>query len=190
MKKMARKEKGFTLIEMMVVVAIIGVLAATLTPQITNFVYKARVSSTAGSLKSFKMALDMLINDIGYKPSSYGTVDPSNDQLALIKRSAVPAAYQNVWNGPYIHNYPTSEVSSLFYYSDRFWYYYNWPQGTSCTECYNWCGTDYGILLHTLFINYQAKVDVEKALLGKADPWGNNWLYWCGFHDDRQVKPW
>ena len=182
-------KKGFTLIELMVVVAVIGVLIAVLVPQVTNFVYKARVTAAATSLKNFKMALDLLINDIGFKPPAWGAVYPANDELALMKRNSCPNAFKSQWNGPYIHNYPVSTVSSLFAYSDRFWYYYNWPRSDAGTAG-NWCGTGYGILLHTAFINRQAKVDVENALLGKVDPWANNWLYWCGFHDDRQVAHW
>ncbi|OGX26648.1 MAG: hypothetical protein A3J51_00395 [Omnitrophica WOR_2 bacterium RIFCSPHIGHO2_02_FULL_45_21] len=189
MKKTARKEKGFTLIEMIVVVAMIGVLAAMITPQITNSIYKTRVTSTAGSLKSFKMALDMLINDIGVKPPAYGLVDPTNDQLALMRRTSCPGSLQSLWNGPYITNYPTSNVSPLFYYSDRFYYYYSWPWDDGGTWG-NWCGTGYGILLHTGFINIQAKEDVERALLGRVDPAGNSWLYWCGFYDGRKTPTW
>ena len=66
-----KRKTGFTLIELMVVVSIIGVLLAALVPQVGNAVYKAKVSATALSLRNFKMGIDMLVNDIGYKPTWY-----------------------------------------------------------------------------------------------------------------------
>ena len=145
----ASSKKGFTLVEMMVVVAIIGTLAAMVTPQITGSIYKSRVAATVMSLKNFKMGIDRLVDDIGVKPSVMGNVQVANDTLALMKRASAPASYQSLWNGPYIDRYPTKTSSILFSYTDDFWYYYSWP-GYAWNS--DWCGTDQGILLHTGFI--------------------------------------
>jgi type IV pilus assembly protein PilA len=48
--KALRNERGFTLVELMVVVAIIGVLAAIAIPQYNNFQAKARTSEARSSL--------------------------------------------------------------------------------------------------------------------------------------------
>ena len=180
-------KKGFTLVELMVVVAIIGVLAATITPQISGALYKSRVAATVMGLKNFKMGIDRLVDDIGVKPNVWGNVSVTNDALALMKRTSAPASYQSLWNGPYIDRYPTKTSSSLFVYPNTFWYYYSWP-GYAWNN--DWCGTNQGILLHTLFISLKTKEDVETMLFGRLSATGNAWLYWCGFHDGKQVAPW
>ena len=185
-----KRKTGFTLIELMVVVSIIGVLLAALVPQVGNAVYKAKVSATALSLRNFKVGIDMLVNDIGRKPVWHGEASPTTDQLALMKRTSCPAYLKSFWAGPYVQNYPTQKVSSLFTYPDSFWYYYSWPGGTEGYIWFDWCGTGEGILLHTGFISVQASTDVSTALIGKMNPYGDNWLYYCGFHDSKQVAPW
>lgn len=50
--KLLRKKDGFTLIELMIVVAIIGVLAAIAIPAFVNYVKKSKTSEAGSNLKS------------------------------------------------------------------------------------------------------------------------------------------
>jgi type IV pilus assembly protein PilA len=54
MKKMLKNNKGFTLIELMIVVAIIGILAAIAIPNFMNYQCKAKQSEAKAALGSIK----------------------------------------------------------------------------------------------------------------------------------------
>ncbi|MBO1531889.1 pilin [Psychrobacter sp. F1192] len=51
-------QKGFTLIELMIVVAIIGILAAIAIPQYQNYIAKSQVSRVMGETSSIKTAVE------------------------------------------------------------------------------------------------------------------------------------
>lgn len=72
-------QKGFTLIELMIVVAIIGILAAIAIPQYQNYIAKSQVSRAVAELGSIKTAYEDCLNngqtiagacDLGYTGSS------------------------------------------------------------------------------------------------------------------------
>jgi type IV pilus assembly protein PilA len=57
MKQNYRAQKGFTLIELMIVVAIIGILAAIALPAYQNYINRANVSNAVASVAGFKVAV-------------------------------------------------------------------------------------------------------------------------------------
>jgi len=63
-----KNNKGFTLIELAVVLAIIAVLAAILTPMVTNYLDQARVASAMGDTKTIADAIRLYKRDNGYYP--------------------------------------------------------------------------------------------------------------------------
>ena len=64
------KQSGFTLIELMVVVAIIGVLSAIAIPQYQNYVARAQVAEGFSLLGSGKMAVAESYNENGSFPAN------------------------------------------------------------------------------------------------------------------------
>ena len=60
---MQTMQKGFTLIELMIVVAIIGILAAVAIPAYQNYIAKSQVSRVMGELGSLKTAVEACVLD-------------------------------------------------------------------------------------------------------------------------------
>jgi prepilin-type N-terminal cleavage/methylation domain-containing protein len=72
------KAKGFTLIELAVVLAIIAILAAILTPMVTNYLEQARVARAQADVRTIADAVKLYHRDTGRYPvydsaAAYGT---------------------------------------------------------------------------------------------------------------------
>jgi len=90
------KRDGFTLIEIMLVVIIIGILVAMLVPNIAGRSEQARLTAARTDIESsLATALDLYKMDVG----QYPTTDQGLG--ALIKASSVAPVPVN-WSGPYL----------------------------------------------------------------------------------------
>lgn len=64
LKKLGRRaQKGFTLIELMIVVAIIGILAAIAIPQYQQYTTKAKFAEVISTAESYKSAVAMCVQE-------------------------------------------------------------------------------------------------------------------------------
>ena len=76
---MKKLKKGFTLIELMIVVAIIGILAAIAIPKFANLINKSKEGATKGALSSVRSAIQVYYGDNeGWFPADDLTVLTTN----------------------------------------------------------------------------------------------------------------
>ena len=78
---MKHSQKGFTLIELMIVVAIIGILAAIAVPAYQDYTIRSRVSEAASLSGAVKLAMDVAYSE-GYSIGSIPTT-PISLNLSL-----------------------------------------------------------------------------------------------------------
>jgi type IV pilus assembly protein PilA len=68
---MKQMQKGFTLIELMIVVAIIGILAAVAIPAYSNYTKKAKFSEVVQSTQAIKTGIEACYSDQGNMTACY-----------------------------------------------------------------------------------------------------------------------
>ena len=73
---MKKVQQGFTLIELMIVVAIIGILAAIAIPQYQTFIAKSQVSRAVGETGALKTALEDCVNNGRFTIGDAPACDP------------------------------------------------------------------------------------------------------------------
>ncbi len=87
-----RKERGFTLLELLVVLAILALIAAFAGPRVFNLLSGARSNAAKVQIENLATTLDLYRLETGHYPSE------DEGLSALVER---PAGTE-IWNGPYL----------------------------------------------------------------------------------------
>ena len=110
------RESGFTMIELLVVMVILGLLAALVAPNVFRFGAKGRISAAKSQIASLTTALDAMALDTGRYP---------NAQEGLRSLLDAPSG-MDMWDGPYLKKMPKDPWNHD--------YVYRGPQGSQDYE--------------------------------------------------------
>ncbi|WP_027179373.1 type II secretion system major pseudopilin GspG [Maridesulfovibrio bastinii] len=105
--------RGFTLLEMMIVIVILGILAGLVAPQLMDEPQKARVVKARIEMENIETALKKFYLDNGYYPSTEQGLKAlvSRPSVGRVPKSYPPNGYLNKvpndpWQGDYIYISP------------------------------------------------------------------------------------
>ena len=113
-----RKKHGFTLVEILIVVVILGILAAIVIPQFSQASEEARLSSLKSNLQSMRSQIEL------YK-IQHGDILPAGTATELVTRLTTKTNYDgeaytvametagDPSYGPYMQKWPVNAVSQL-----------------------------------------------------------------------------
>jgi general secretion pathway protein G len=106
-ERVRRRVAGFTLIEIMVVVVILGILAATIIPQFVGTTHDAKVSAAKAHVAELESALERFNIHMDRFPTS-------EEGLKVLVEP--PAGDDKKWRGPYIKQLRADPWGSPYQY--------------------------------------------------------------------------
>ena len=118
MNRSTRKRRGFTLIEILIVVVILGILAAIVIPQFTNASQEATASAIRSQLQTIRGQIELYrVRNAGNLPSGFtgadsSLLDPPGDQAPYLTQA--PTLPPN-WAFVFGDNPDTDEITEVLY---------------------------------------------------------------------------
>jgi general secretion pathway protein G len=103
----SRRGAGFTLIELMVVVVILGILAVTIIPQFIGTTHDAKVSAAKSNIAELQSAVERFYIHMDRYPTT---------EEGLRVLAEAPADGANKWRGPYIQQIRLDPWGNAFQY--------------------------------------------------------------------------
>ena len=123
LKNLNHKQSGFTLIEIMVVVVIIGILASVVVPRIMDNPDKARVAKAKNDIRSLKSAMNLYRLDNYTYPTTDEGLDslitsPSEKSATWKKGGYIEKLNSDPWGNEYLYDNVEGDIEIYTYGAD------------------------------------------------------------------------
>ncbi|HBO69359.1 MAG TPA: type II secretion system protein GspG [Deltaproteobacteria bacterium] len=109
-KGILRRNSGFTLLEIMVVIVILGLLAAIVVPKLIGRTEEAKRTQTRIQIKNVEQALQLFKLDNGFYPST------EQGLSALVRNPEIGRVPKNYRKGGYLDRVPTDPWANAYVY--------------------------------------------------------------------------
>jgi prepilin-type N-terminal cleavage/methylation domain-containing protein len=107
------RKKGFTLVELMIVIAIIGLLAAIALPKFSDVTSQAKAANVQGNLANVRTAIGIFYAKTETYPNFKGTSVYSDGDLSDVKSAGINGEevyFTDVYNKSIMPSTPYSEL--------------------------------------------------------------------------------
>ena len=119
-----KQSTGFTLLELLIAIAIIGIIAAIAIPMYSNYRQKAKIAETKSDLKNFQLAIEVLATDTEKWPNKRDVGDVGGLEVWDLNANAAgltatDGSYPG-WNGPYIQPVPQDPWGKNYFFDNDY----------------------------------------------------------------------
>lgn len=110
---MKRRDKGFTLVEILIVVIILGILAAIVIPQFTEASNDARISAMVSDLQTVRSQIELYkVQHLDQYPGTVNGTWTIANFVPHLTGMTTPQGATGGTLGPYLQKFPTNPFNS------------------------------------------------------------------------------
>ena len=123
-RNLATRQRGFTLVEMLLVLVILATLAAVVVPKFAGRAKQAKVTAAKSQISNLEIAIDSFEIDMGYFPKAGNDLsdlvqEPNSNNVrdwqGPYLKKGIP---RDPWGNDYVYNYPAKmNIGSYDIYS-------------------------------------------------------------------------
>ena len=110
-RNLATRQRGFTLVEMLLVLVILATLAAVVVPKFAGRSKQAKVTAAKSQISNLEIAIDSFEIDMGYFPKAGNDLrdlvaEPNSNNVQDWHGPYISYIPKDPWGNDYVYNYP------------------------------------------------------------------------------------